>query len=70
MQRAGLPKYSSTEYKFYRAQVDPGKPEQFCSPLNGVQDGTTLRVTPYPIAWRIEIVEEDNHRGFEYVRSG
>ena len=25
-------------------------------------------VTAYPAAWRVEIVDDVNHRGFEYVR--
>lgn len=50
------------------SQVDPGNPEQFCTPLNGLNDGTTLCVGAYPVAWRVEIVDEDEHRGFEYVR--
>ena len=28
-----------------------------------------LVVSAYPVAWRIEVVDEDIHRGFEYVRS-
>ena len=33
-------------------------------------DGTReqLRVAAYPVAWRIEIVDDPNHRGFEYIR--
>ena len=30
----------------------------------------TLIVTPYPAAWRIDVVDDDKHRGFEYIRSG
>jgi len=36
--------------------------------LKGTSTGTTLRVTPYPVAWNIKIVDDDDHRGFEYVR--
>ncbi|KAF9648157.1 hypothetical protein BDM02DRAFT_2342502 [Thelephora ganbajun] len=49
-------------------RVDRGKPGQFCIPLNGVQNCATLRVAAYPVAWRVEIVNDDRHRGFEYVR--
>ena len=45
-------------------------PEQFCTALEGIQDRTTLRVSAYPAAWRVEIVDNANHRGFGYVRSG
>jgi len=49
-------------------RFDPGEPEQFCTPLDGLQNGVTLRVAPYPVAWRIETVDDDQHRGFGYVR--
>lgn len=61
---------SATERKQHRTQFEPGEPEQFCTPLDGLQDGTTLRVGAYPVAWRVEIVDDDDkHRGFGYVRS-
>ena len=50
-------------------QFDPGEPEQFCTPLNGLQNGTTLCVGGYPVAWRVETVDNDDYRGFGYVRS-
>jgi len=53
-----------------RIQFDPGNPEQFCIPLNGLNDGVTLCVAPYPVVWRVEIVEDEARYGFEYVRSG
>jgi len=49
-------------------RVDPGRPAQFCTPLKGVQNGSTLSVTSYPIPWRVKIVDDEKHRGFEYVR--
>ena len=51
-------------------QFEPGKPEQFCVPLHGLGDGAypSLGVTPYPMAWRLAIVQDEEHRGFEYVR--
>jgi len=49
-------------------RVEPGKPDQFCNPMEGINDGTQLYVAAYPIAWRIEVVDDDEHRGFEYIR--
>jgi len=34
----------------------------------GLGNGRVLSVAAYPVAWRIEIVNDDPHRGFEYVR--
>ncbi|KAF9783532.1 hypothetical protein BJ322DRAFT_1110426 [Thelephora terrestris] len=48
--------------------VEPGKPERFCSPINGTNDATPIFVSDYLVAWRIEIVNEELHRGREYVR--
>ena len=28
-----------------------------------------LYVTTYPVAWRVEVVNDDMHRGYEYIRS-
>ena len=28
-----------------------------------------ISVAAFPVAWRIEIVDDDNHRDFEYIRS-
>jgi hypothetical protein len=55
-------------------QVEPGKPEQFCVLSRGVGPKDTVRVhsglgvTPYPMAWRLVKVDDEQHRGFEYVR--
>ena len=27
-----------------------------------------ISVAAFPVAWRVEIVNDDKHRGFEYVR--
>ena len=35
----------------------------------GLTEGCPLSVSAYPVAWRIEVVNDDVHRGFEYVRS-
>jgi hypothetical protein len=50
-------------------QVESGKPEQFCTAMAGQANDSPLSVSAYPAAWRIEIVNDDIHRGFEYVRS-
>ena len=36
----------------------------------GLEDGNPISVSTYPAAWRIEVVNDDIYRGFEYVRSG
>jgi len=38
--------------------------------MEGINNGTPIHVTSYPVAWRIEVANEGIHRGFEYVRSG
>jgi len=48
--------------------IEPGKPDRFCNPTNGLNDGTSLFVSAYPASWRIEIATDDRYRGFEYVR--
>lgn len=51
-------------------KVEPGKPEQFCVLVHGVEEERYpgLGLTPYPMAWRLEIVDGEKPRGFEYVR--
>ncbi|KAF9648163.1 hypothetical protein BDM02DRAFT_3115784 [Thelephora ganbajun] len=52
-------------------RAEPGEPEQFCTlmdQIKDVKDGSPLSVAAYPVAWRVEIVDDDKHRGFEYVR--
>jgi len=49
-------------------QVEQGRPEQYCSPAEGVGHGTPLYVSSYPVAWRVELMEDEIHRGYEYVR--
>jgi len=46
-------------------RVDPGRPEQYCTMMDGFGDGAPLCVAPYPVAWRIE---PSYDQGFEYVR--
>ena len=36
--------------------------------MAGVTNGCSLSVSAYPGAWRIEVVDDEVHRGFEYVR--
>ena len=36
--------------------------------MQGLGINTTLYVTPYPSAWRIQLADNDIYRGFEYVR--
>jgi hypothetical protein len=35
----------------------------------GLTNASPLSVSPYPTAWKIEMVNDGIHRGFEYVRS-
>jgi hypothetical protein len=49
-------------------QFEPGKPEQFCTVMNDSLKGSPLSVTAFPVAWRVEIVSDDKHRGFEFIR--
>ena len=37
--------------------------------MAGLDNGSPLSVSAYPVAWRIEIVNDNIHRGFEYIRS-
>jgi len=37
--------------------------------MAGLANGSPLSVSAYPTAWRVEVVDDDVHRGFEYVRS-
>ena len=36
--------------------------------MEGMENRCPLSVAAYPVAWRVEVVNEDPHRGFEYVR--
>jgi len=49
-------------------QLEPGKPEQFCIMLKGLENESVVSVGPFPVAWRIETVEEERFVGCEYVR--
>ncbi|KAF9648155.1 hypothetical protein BDM02DRAFT_2340785 [Thelephora ganbajun] len=49
-------------------RVEHGKPEQFCAPMAGLENKCAISVAAYPVAWRVEIVNDGLHRGFEYVR--
>ena len=37
--------------------------------MEGIAKGTPIFVDVYPVAWRIEVVSDNKHRGFEYIRS-
>jgi len=37
--------------------------------MAGLANGCPLSVSAYPVAWRIETVNDGVHRGFDYVRS-
>jgi len=50
-----------------------GRPEQFCVLFRLPADKPEkippiLGVTPYPMAWRFVVVDDEEHRGHEYVR--
>jgi len=62
------PHHPPTRAEQGETQVEPEKPDQFCNPMEGLDDGTPIFVSPYPAAWRVEVVDEDKHRGFEYIR--
>ena len=49
-------------------QLEPGGPDQFCNMLKGLESESVVSVTPYPAAWRIQIVEDERFIGSEYVR--
>ena len=38
--------------------------------MEGLNGGDKLFVTAYPVAWRIETIDDGVHREFEYVRYG
>ena len=37
--------------------------------MAGLENGALLSVSTYAVTWRIEVVDNDIHRGYEYVRS-
>jgi hypothetical protein len=34
----------------------------------GLTNASPLSVTGYPTAWKVKVVDDEIHRGFEYVR--
>ncbi|KAF9649755.1 hypothetical protein BDM02DRAFT_1746311 [Thelephora ganbajun] len=48
---------------YFVQRVEPEKPDQFCVPLRGLGDGArpSLGVTPYPMAWRLALAEDEEH---------
>jgi len=63
----GLTQSLSSHVNRCEAQVEPGGPDQFCTLMDELKN-STLSVAPYPVAWRVEIVDDAKHRGFGYVR--
>ena len=37
--------------------------------MTGLENAAPLSVSAYAVTWRVEVVGDDIHRGFEYVRS-
>jgi hypothetical protein len=38
--------------------------------LNGISNGHAVSVADFPVAWKIEAVNDAKHQNFEYVRYG
>ena len=36
--------------------------------LNGIANRYAVSVAEFPVAWKIEVVNDAEYRGFEYVR--
>jgi len=36
--------------------------------LNGIGNGHAVSVSDFPVAWKIQAVDDARYRGFEYVR--
>ena len=36
--------------------------------MDGMEDHCPLSVAAYPVAWRVELVDDEAYRGFEYIR--
>ena len=72
MQRVGTAQINQVHcHVLYGIQVDPGKPDQYCVLSHRFTEGGVhqlLGITPYPMAWRIAVADEQEYRGFEYVR--
>jgi len=45
-----------------------GRPDQFCTMLDGIKNETAVSVSDFPVAWRIVVVDDVRYRGLEYVR--
>jgi hypothetical protein len=55
----------------HQTWVEPRKPEQFCTPREKLGDSpVSVTAYRYPAVLRVEVVDDDKHRGFEYVRLG
>ena len=49
-------------------QLDPGMPEQYCMMIDGLGDETSISVSAFPVPWRVDVVNEERYRGYDYVR--
>jgi len=36
--------------------------------LEGLGNRSVVAVSPYPVAWRIQVVDDEQYKGFEYIR--
>ena len=55
----------------HNSQHEPGKPEQYCVALRRLTDGSgrgPVSVSPFPVAWRLEVARDERYRGCEYIR--
>ncbi|KAF9642236.1 hypothetical protein BDM02DRAFT_2471012 [Thelephora ganbajun] len=57
---------SGTGYTIRR--LESGKPEQFCIMLGGLGNESRVSTSTFPVAWRIEVVNEKGYPGCDYVR--
>jgi hypothetical protein len=63
------PQSPAPDLEQHKTQIEPGKPDQYCTAMAGLVNTSPIVVSAYPTAWRIEVVDDDIHRGHEYVRS-
>jgi hypothetical protein len=45
-----------------------GKPDQYCTLLQGIANEFAVSVSDFPVAWKITVVDDAKYSGFEYVR--
>jgi len=44
------------------------RPDQFCIMLDGISNGYSVSVSDFPVAWKIQVVDDAIYSGSEYVR--